>query len=93
MPIEKGTIQTVIGTGEAGYSGDGGPAVNATLREPFMCAFDRQGNLFLSEARNHTVRRIDQNTGVITTVAGTGEPVIPATAARRPKPGLTNLTH
>ncbi len=73
MPIEPGIIQTVIGTGEAGYSGDGGPAVNAILREPFMCAFDRGGNIFMSEARNHIVRRIDQNTGVITTVVGTGE--------------------
>ena len=91
MSLEKGIIQTVIGTGEAGYSGDGGPAVNATLREPFMCAFDRQGNLFLSEARNHTVRRIDQNTGVITTVAGTGEAGYsgdggPATQARINEP-------
>ena len=73
MSLEKGIIQTVIGTGEAGYTGDGGPAANATLREPFMCAFDQQGNLFLSEARNHIIRRIDQNTGVITTIAGTGE--------------------
>ena len=73
MSLEKGTIQTVIGTGEAGYSGDGGPAANATLREPFMCTFDQQGNLFVSEARNHIVRRIDHITGVITTIAGTGE--------------------
>lgn len=71
MPFEKGKIQTVVGTGTEGYSGDGGPANQATLREPFMCAFDSQGNLFMCEAKNHIVRRIDQGTGVITTVAGT----------------------
>jgi sugar lactone lactonase YvrE len=72
MAFEKGKIQTVVGTGEAGYSGDGGPAVRAKLREPFICDFDAAGNLYVAEARNHCVRRIDRSTGVITTVAGTG---------------------
>ena len=72
MNFESGKIQTIAGTGEPGYSGDGGPAGRALLREPFMCDFDRQGNLYFSEARNHTVRRVDLATGVITTVAGTG---------------------
>jgi len=73
MSYESGTIHTIAGTGDPGYSGDGGPADRALLREPFMCDFDRHGNLYFSEARNHTVRRVDQATGVITTVAGTGE--------------------
>ena len=67
------TIRTVIGTGEAGYTGDGGPAADATLREPFMCCFDSAGNLFFCEAKNHVVRRMDAGTRVVTTVAGTGE--------------------
>ena len=67
-------IHTVVGTGAAGYSGDGGPAADATLREPFMCCFDAAGNLFFCEAKNHVVRRMDAVTGVVTTVAGTGEP-------------------
>lgn len=67
------SIRTVVGTGEAGYTGDGGPATEATLREPFLCAFDQAGNLFFCEARNHIVRRVDAATGVVTTVAGTGE--------------------
>ncbi len=67
------TIQTVVGTGEAGYSGDGGPAVSAALREPFMCSFDIKCNMFFCEAQNHVVRRVDASTGHITTVAGTGE--------------------
>ena len=66
------TIRTVVGTGEAGYSGDDGPAASATLREPFMCAFDTSGNMFFCEARNHVVRRVDASTGHVTTVAGTG---------------------
>ena len=74
MPFEPGKIQTIVGTGEAGYSGDGGPAVQAAEREPFMCAFDHQGNLYVAEAKNHCVRRVDKVTGVITTVAGNGSP-------------------
>ncbi len=73
MSIESGKIQTIAGTGEPGYSGDGGPAGRALLREPFMCDFDRRGNLYFSEARNHTVRRVDRANGIITTVAGNGE--------------------
>ena len=68
------TIRTLVGTGEPGYSGDGGPASDAALREPFMCAFDSAGNLFFCESRNYVVRRVDAATGLITTVAGTGEP-------------------
>ena len=72
MSFEKGKIHTFVGTGEKGYTGDGGPAASALLSEPFMCAFDAQGNLFLAEATNHCVRKVDKATGVITTVAGTG---------------------
>ena len=66
-------IRTVVGTGEAGYTGDGGPATEATLREPFMCCFDSAGNLFFCEARNHVVRRVDAVTGIVTTMASAGE--------------------
>jgi len=72
MAYLKGIIETVIGTGEAGYAGDGGPASAALLREPFMVSFDSAGNIYLAEARNHCVRRIDRETGVITTIAGNG---------------------
>ena len=73
MPYETGIITTIAGTGEAGYSGDGGVASAALMREPFMCAFDAAGNLYVAESRNHCVRRIDAQTGTITTIAGTGE--------------------
>ena len=73
MTLENGTITTMAGTGKSGYDGDGGPAGSALLNEPFMCVFDRQGNLYVAEAMNHCVRRIDGHSNVITTVAGTGE--------------------
>jgi sugar lactone lactonase YvrE len=69
-----GRIETFAGTGVKGYAGDGGPALQALLNEPFMCAFDTAGNLYVAEAINHCVRRIDRATGIITTVAGTGAP-------------------
>ena len=72
MAVEIENIKTFVGTGERGYAGDGGPAGSALLDEPFMCAFDGQGNLYLVEAMNHCVRRVDMHTGIITTVAGTG---------------------
>ena len=73
MTFEPGIITTVAGTGERGYQGDGGPATAALLSEPFMCAFDAAGNLYIAEATNHCIRRVDRNTGAIVTIAGTGE--------------------
>jgi streptogramin lyase len=67
------TIQTVAGTGKAGYSGDGGPAVKAQLNQPFHCDIDADGNLYVAEAFNHCVRKVDRKTGHITTVVGCGK--------------------
>ena len=72
MTYQPGIISTMAGTGERGYSGDSGPAMAALMSEPFMCAFDAAGNLYIAEAMNHCIRRVDRNTGVITTIAGTG---------------------
>jgi hypothetical protein len=66
-------IFTVAGTGQAGYSGDGGVARRAGLHQPFDVALDGQGNLYFSDAYNHCVRRIERDSGTITTVAGTGQ--------------------
>lgn len=70
----KGVITTVAGTGQKGYSGDGGPALQAQLNEPYEVRFDKMGNLYFVERLNHTVRRVDARTKIITTVAGTGQP-------------------
>jgi sugar lactone lactonase YvrE len=67
-----GTITTVAGTGEAGWSGDAGPAMGAKLNEPYEIRFDAAGNIFWVERLSHTVRKLDSRTGIITTVAGNG---------------------
>jgi hypothetical protein len=68
-----GVIDTVAGTGEAGYSGNGGPATAARLNQPFHCELDGKGGLLIAEAFNHCIRKVDLKTGVITTVAGCGK--------------------
>lgn len=72
VDLKTGTISTVVGTGKQGYSGDGGPATQATCREPYEIRFDKPGNLYFVEMKNHVVRRVDHATGIITTIAGTG---------------------
>jgi sugar lactone lactonase YvrE len=67
-----GKIMTVAGTGEKGWSGDGGPATAAKLDEPYEVRFDRAGNVYWVERLSHTVRRLDAKSGVITTIAGNG---------------------
>ena len=73
VEFEIGKIRTVVGTGEKGYAGAGGPAIECLIGEAYGCAFDINGNLYICDGRNHTVRRIDKVTQVITTEAGTGE--------------------
>jgi streptogramin lyase len=68
-----GTLSTIAGTGEGGFSGDGGPATKARIG-PGAIAANRQGNLFIAEFDNNRVRRVDAKTGIITTVAGNGLP-------------------
>lgn len=72
--LETKALTTVAGTGRAGYRGDGGLAVDAAMNEPYEIRFDDRGNLFVVEMMNHIVRRIDATSGIITTVAGTGQP-------------------
>jgi sugar lactone lactonase YvrE len=64
----------VAGTGERGFSGDGGPAAAAKLANPSGLVVDPEGNIFVSEFVNNRIRRIDAKTKIITTVAGNGLP-------------------
>jgi sugar lactone lactonase YvrE len=66
-----GVISTVAGDGMLGYSGDGGPAVNAHLWSPYGVAVDSSGNLYIADTDNYRIRKVDSS-GVISTVAGTG---------------------
>jgi serine/threonine-protein kinase len=68
-----GRLQTLAGTGAAGYAGDGGPALAAQLRNPTGLA-RRGNNLFFTDHDNHVVRVVDLQTGTIRTVAGSGTP-------------------
>ncbi|MBS1652265.1 MAG: hypothetical protein JSU07_09675 [Bacteroidetes bacterium] len=66
----KGILTTIAGTGNAGYSGNGGPATSANISSPSGIAIDGQGNIYITEYANHVVRKIDPS-GIITLVAGT----------------------
>ena len=67
----SGNISTAAGTGTAGFSGDGGPATSAQLKNPTGVAVDSSGNLFIADRTNNRIRKVDTS-GNITTVAGTG---------------------
>src|SRR6185369_4893621 len=72
IDISSGIITTVAGDGFSRYTGDGGPAISASLSIPGDIAFDAAGNLIVADAGNNRVRKIDLN-GTITTIAGTGQ--------------------
>ncbi len=85
-----GNISTYAGNGTAAYSGDGGPATAASLRNPNRMTIDAAGNIFIADAGNNVIRKIS-STGIITTVVGTGVSGFsgdggPATAARMSQP-------
>lgn len=67
-----GLVTTVAGNGTQGFSGDGGPATDASLYDPTGVAVDSDGNLFIADTDNTRVRRVDASTGIITTFAGNG---------------------
>ena len=67
-----GTITTVAGSGDFGFSGDGGPATAAALNSPWDVAVDSMGNLYIAERFNGRVRKVDAQ-GIISTFAGTGD--------------------
>jgi trimeric autotransporter adhesin len=78
VSASTGTITTVAGNGSnagtnpGGFSGDNGPATSAKLSDPEGVALDASGNLYIADATNWRVRKVDASTGIITTVAGNG---------------------
>ena len=72
--IDKAGKATVLaGTGQTGYSGDGGKATQATLFDPHGIVITADQQMYVADTRNHTVRKIDLKTGFISTVAGSGK--------------------
>ena len=65
-------INTVCGTGISGYTGDGGPATAAELNQATRVAIDGAGNQYICDAANNRIRKVDNSTGIITTIAGNG---------------------
>jgi len=68
----NGNISTIAGTGDSDYYGDGGPALEAAFRDPNALASDQKGNIYIAEAANNRIRKIDTK-GIVTTIAGNGE--------------------
>jgi DNA-binding beta-propeller fold protein YncE len=85
---QSGMITTVAGTGSKGFSGDGRPAREATLNEPYGVAIDGLGNLFFADRLNRCVRRVDARTRVISTVAGSGQATFSGDGGRATQAGL-----
>ena len=88
VDARSGVITTVAGNGTAGFAGDGGPAVRASLNEPYGIAIDRGGNIFVADRLNRRVRRIDAANGTITTLAGAGEAVYSGDGGAAAQAGL-----
>src|SRR5690606_25034816 len=73
IDLEAGTIDAFAGTGEPGYSGDGGDALDAQLYSPRDLEIGPDGDLYVADTDNGSIRAINLDTGKIRTVAGTGE--------------------
>ena len=72
VTVSTGIISIYAGTGFGGYSGDGGLPTAADLDQPQGVAFDAYDNLYIADYRNNVIRKVDAQTGIITTVAGNG---------------------
>jgi streptogramin lyase len=72
LDLKSNEISTVAGCGRRGHAGDGGPALDAELNEPYEVRFDHDGHMYFVEMKNHIVRRVDGKTRTISTIAGTG---------------------
>ena len=84
---QSGIITLIAGSGVAGYSGDGGSATITQLNTPSGVFLDQQGSLYIADSANNVIRRVDAQTNLITTVAGTDTAVFagdggPATSAQ-----------
>jgi len=92
--VHQGTVAVVAGTGRPGYSGDGGPAIFATLGSnpseyfdgPYSLSLDEEGNIFIGDTHNHVVRMVEHTTRQISTIAGNH----PAEPERRNDPQETD---
>lgn len=73
VDMKSGIISTFVGTGKPGYSGDGGPAAKAQLKQPHSIQFGPDGDLYICDIGNNVIRKVDMKTEIISTFAGTGQ--------------------
>ena len=91
LDLKTRRMSLVAGNGQKDYSGDGGPATDASLNMPHEIQFDSAGHLYIAERDNHVIRKVDATSGLISTFAGTGTPGFsgddgPATRAQLRQP-------
>ena len=70
---KSGNVTTVVGDGNPTFNGDGQAALNTSLFNPTDVTFDSKGNMYVADMRNYRVRRVDATSGIVTTIAGTGD--------------------
>lgn len=86
--IQPGQIRTVAGSGDCGFTGDGALATAARLNEPKSLTIDGRGNIIIADSENHLVRKVDRQTGVISTIAGCVEISEPRLQSIKSHPGV-----
>ena len=79
---ESGQVGRVIGTGENGFSGDGGPALHAKFGNIYCVSLGGNGQIYLADLDNLRVRAVDRKSGLVRTVAGKGQKGVPEDGAR-----------
>lgn len=72
MDLQAGTLHHLAGTGKSGYTGDGGPAVNAALSGPKGVALGPNGDIYFADTESHTIRVVRRSSGMVETIAGDG---------------------
>lgn len=77
VDAKTGIITTIAGIGQKGFAGDGGPATKAKFSSPHSIALDHRGGLYVADIGNHRIRRVGLQSGIVETIAGTGERKLP----------------
>jgi hypothetical protein len=88
----NGVVSTIAGIGTPGATGDGGPATEAKLWIPSACTTDAQGNLYIADSAAKRIRRVDAQSGTISTFTGTGRNERAATVAWLVRPASSSRT-
>jgi hypothetical protein len=91
IDAKSGLITTIVGTGQKGFSGDGGPAIKAECKGIYSIAVDKPAeNLYLAELENVRIRVVNLKSGLIKTIAGTGQKGVPQDGAEAVKSPLVD---